>query len=145
LPPPPQQNLSHHSPHSSFSSHSGPLSVTIPGHQPSVYPGGPSPYGLPRASSSSSRASPSPVTQKRSGREREQEAWSDNTWRSIIDAALVKDQQAVQLDELQLTAVAANLYALAANAIGRVILMCSSAKKKQSLLAFVSRFQFMWK
>ncbi|KAG0261961.1 hypothetical protein BG011_000510 [Mortierella polycephala] len=135
LPPPPQHGLSQHSPHSSFSSHSGPLSVTIPGHQPSVYPGGSSPYGPPRASFSSSRASPSPVTQTRSGREREQEARSDNAWRSIFDAALVKAQQAVQLDELQETALAANLYAQAANDLGRVIPMCSSEKKKQSMLA----------
>ncbi|KAF9192847.1 hypothetical protein BGZ51_004610 [Haplosporangium sp. Z 767] len=71
----------------------------------------------------------------RSGREREQEAWSDNAWRSIFDAALVKAQQAVQLDELQETTLAANLYAQAANDLGRVIPMCSSEKKKQSMLA----------
>ncbi|KAF9297532.1 hypothetical protein BGZ74_009778 [Mortierella antarctica] len=62
-------------------------------------------------------------------------SWSDNNWRSIFDAALVKAQQAVQLDELKETALAANLYAQAANDLGRVIPMCGSEKKKQSMLA----------
>ncbi|KAG0100756.1 hypothetical protein BGZ93_005323 [Podila epicladia] len=62
-------------------------------------------------------------------------SWSDNSWRSIFDAALVKAQQAVQLDELKETALAANLYAQAANDLGRVIPMCGSEKKKQSMLA----------
>lgn len=74
----------------------------------------------------------------RSGRDRDQEAWNDSAWRSIFDAALVKAQQAVQLDELQETTLAANLYAQAANDLGRVIPMCSSEKKKQSMLAIVS-------
>lgn len=67
-------------------------------------------------------------------------SWSDNNWRSIFDAALVKAQQAVQLDELKETALAANLYAQAANDLGRVIPMCGSEKKKQSMLAIVSLF-----
>ncbi|KAG0349497.1 hypothetical protein BG004_005159 [Podila humilis] len=62
-------------------------------------------------------------------------AWSDSNWRSIFDAALVKAQQAVQLDELKETTLAANLYAQAANDLGRVIPMCGSEKKKQSMLA----------
>ncbi|KAG0034309.1 hypothetical protein BGZ82_005779 [Podila clonocystis] len=62
-------------------------------------------------------------------------SWSDNNWRSIFDAALVKAQQAVQLDELKETTLAANLYAQAANDLGRVIPMCGSEKKKQSMLA----------
>ncbi|KAI1311890.1 hypothetical protein EDD11_003291 [Mortierella claussenii] len=66
---------------------------------------------------------------------RAQETWADNGWRSIFDAALVKAQQAVQLDELGETTVAANLYAQAANDLGRVIPMCGSEKKKQSMLA----------
>ncbi|KFH65102.1 hypothetical protein MVEG_08583 [Podila verticillata NRRL 6337] len=62
-------------------------------------------------------------------------SWSDTNWRSIFDAALVKAQQAVQLDELKETTLAANLYAQAANDLGRVIPMCGSEKKKQSMLA----------
>ncbi|KAG0342613.1 hypothetical protein BG000_003220 [Podila horticola] len=62
-------------------------------------------------------------------------SWSDSNWRSIFDAALVKAQQAVQLDELKETTLAANLYAQAANDLGRVIPMCGSEKKKQSMLA----------
>ncbi|KAF9420068.1 hypothetical protein BGZ94_009224 [Podila epigama] len=58
-----------------------------------------------------------------------------SNWRSIFDAALVKAQQAVQLDELKETALATNLYAQAANDLGRVIPLCSSEKKKQSMLA----------
>ncbi|KAF8985167.1 hypothetical protein BGZ46_005713 [Entomortierella lignicola] len=65
----------------------------------------------------------------------QQENWADNSWRSIFDAALVKAQQAVQLDELGESALAANLYAQAANDLGRVIPMCGSEKKKQSMLA----------
>ncbi|KAF8941035.1 hypothetical protein BGZ58_003173 [Dissophora ornata] len=64
-----------------------------------------------------------------------QEGWVDNTWRSIFDAALLKAQQAVQLDELGEATLAANLYAQAANDLGRVIPMCGSEKKKQSMLA----------
>ncbi|KAG0260554.1 hypothetical protein BG011_001827 [Mortierella polycephala] len=56
-------------------------------------------------------------------------------WRSIFDAALVKAQQAVKLDELDETALAANLYAQAANDLGRVIPMCKSEKKMQSMQA----------
>jgi len=67
-------------------------------------------------------------------------SWSDTNWRSIFDAALVKAQQAVQLDELKETTLAANLYAQAANDLGRVIPMCGSEKKKQSMLAIVSLF-----
>lgn len=79
------------------------------------------------------------MAQPRSGRERsDTETWSDSTWRNIFDAALVKAQQAVQLDELQETALAANLYAQAANDLGRVIPMCSSEKKQQSMMAIVS-------
>ncbi|KAG0347977.1 hypothetical protein BG004_006455 [Podila humilis] len=88
-------------------------------------------FAPPRASfSSSSRASP--VGHSKTGRE---DPWPDNQWRNIFDAALVKAQQAVQLDELQETALAANLYAQAANDLGRVIPMCTSEKKKQSMLA----------
>ncbi|KAI7823897.1 hypothetical protein BC939DRAFT_451171, partial [Gamsiella multidivaricata] len=125
------QNSPNPSPHSSYSSQSGQLNVNAAGQL--VYPGG-AIYDPPRASfSSSSRASP--VGRSRSGRDREQELWSDGNWRSIFDAALVKAQQAVQLDELQETTLAANLYAQAANDLGRVIPMCSSEKKKQSMLA----------
>ncbi|KAG9327106.1 hypothetical protein KVV02_008736 [Mortierella alpina] len=112
---------------SSFSS--GPLNLSGLGS----HPGGSS-FAPPRASFSSSRASP--VGQPRSGRERsDTETWSDSAWRNIFDAALVKAQQAVQLDELQETALAANLYAQAANDLGRVIPMCSSEKKQQSMMA----------
>ncbi|KAF9542618.1 hypothetical protein EC957_001825 [Mortierella hygrophila] len=122
------QTVSNHSPHSSFSSHSGPINNN--------YSTAPSSYAPPRASfSSSSRASPVGAPPGRSGRDRDQEAWNDSAWRSIFDAALVKAQQAVQLDELQETTLAANLYAQAANDLGRVIPMCSSEKKKQSMLA----------
>ncbi|KAF9349123.1 hypothetical protein BGX26_012542 [Mortierella sp. AD094] len=132
-PPPPQSGHSNnhghghghsystasHSSHSSHSSQSGQLNVNAAG-QP-VYPGGPSSLDPPRASFSSSRASP--VGRMRSGRERERErdydSRSDSEWRSIFDAALVKAQQAVQLDELQETTLAANLYAQAANDLGR--------------------------
>ncbi|KAI8604452.1 hypothetical protein EDD21DRAFT_216477 [Dissophora ornata] len=113
--------------HSSFSSQSG-HNVNAVGQL--VYPGGP--YE-PRPSFSSSRASP--LDRARSGRERGQDAWSDSNWRSIFDAALVKAQQAVQLDELQETALAANLYAQAASDLGRVIPLCGSERKKQSMLA----------
>jgi hypothetical protein len=69
----------------------------------------------------------------------QQESWSsDKSWRSIFDAALVKAQQAVQLDEIGQTAVASNLYAQAASDLGRVIPLCGSEKKKQSMLAIVS-------
>ena len=122
-----------HSPHSSFSSQSG-HNVNAAGHL--VYPGGPSSYEPSRPSFSSSRASP--VGLARSGREREQDAWSDSNWRSIFDAALVKAPQAVQLDELQETALAASLYAQAASDLGRVIPLCGSERKKQSMLAIVS-------
>ncbi|KAG0309074.1 hypothetical protein BGZ98_005396 [Dissophora globulifera] len=71
----------------------------------------------------------------RSGRDRDRESWSDSNWRSIFDAALVKAQQAVQLDELQETALAANLYAQAANDLARVIPLCGSERKQQSMLA----------
>ncbi|KAG0036450.1 hypothetical protein BGZ82_004190, partial [Podila clonocystis] len=97
-------------------------------------------FAPPRASfSTSSRASP--VGHSKSGRgdrdrDRDREdQWQDSAWRNIFDAALVKAQQAVQLDELQETALAANLYAQAANDLGRVIPMCTSEKKKQSMLA----------
>ncbi|KAG0030784.1 hypothetical protein BGZ81_002196 [Podila clonocystis] len=93
-------------------------------------------FAPPRASfSSSSRASP--VGHSKSGRgDRDREdQWQDITWRNIFDAALVKAQQAVQLDELQETTLAANLYAQAANDLDRVIPMCTSEKKKQSMLA----------
>ncbi|KAG0369638.1 hypothetical protein BGZ54_009370 [Gamsiella multidivaricata] len=63
------------------------------------------------------------------------ETRADSNWRSIFDAALVKAQQAVQLDELGESTVAANLYAQAANDLGRVIPLCGSEKKKQSMLA----------
>ncbi|KAF9934413.1 hypothetical protein FBU30_002237 [Linnemannia zychae] len=120
--------VSNHSPHSSFSSHSGPMNNS--------YSTAPSSYAPPRASfSSSSRASPVTGPSGRSGRDREQDTWNDSAWRSIFDAALVKAQQAVQLDELQETTLAANLYAQAANDLGRVIPMCSSEKKKQSMLS----------
>ncbi|KAG0041847.1 hypothetical protein BGZ83_001234 [Gryganskiella cystojenkinii] len=149
--------------HSSFSSQSGQqqMNINAPGHL--VYAGvgaglppGPTlsnAFAPPRASFSSSRASPvgdqlPPQSQQpppqqqqtsrssRSGKERDQEqAWNDSAWRGIFDAALVKAQQAVQLDELQETAMAANLYAQAANDLGRVIPMCSSEKKKQSMVA----------
>ncbi|KAF9956418.1 hypothetical protein BGZ72_002796 [Mortierella alpina] len=116
---------------SSFSS--GPLNLSGLGQHTTLYPGGSS-FAPPRPSFSSSRASP--VGQPRSGRERsDTETWSDSTWRNIFDAALVKAQQAVQLDELQETALAANLYAQAANDLGRVIPMCSSEKKQQSMMA----------
>lgn len=127
------QTVSNHSPHSSFSSHSGPINNS--------YSTATSSYAPPRASfSSSSRASPVGAPPGRSGRDRDQDAWNDSAWRSIFDAALVKAQQAVQLDELQETTLAANLYAQAANDLGRVIPMCSSEKKKQSMLAIVSLF-----
>ncbi|KAF9977725.1 hypothetical protein BGZ73_005088 [Actinomortierella ambigua] len=61
--------------------------------------------------------------------------WSDGNWRAIFDAALVKAQQAVQLDELREFGLAAQLYSQAANDLGRVIPMCSSEKKKHSMLA----------
>ncbi|KAG0209902.1 hypothetical protein BGX28_009869 [Mortierella sp. GBA30] len=63
------------------------------------------------------------------------EPQQQDSWRSVFDAALVKAQQAVQLDELGETTLAANLYAQAANDLGRVIPMCGSEKKKQSMLA----------
>ncbi|KAF9107570.1 hypothetical protein BGX29_005929 [Mortierella sp. GBA35] len=130
-------SISNHSPHSSFSSHSGPISNSNSSNNNNHYSTPPSSFAPPRASfSSSSRASPvGPPSSGRSGRERDQDAWNDSAWRSIFDAALVKAQQAVQLDELQETTLAANLYAQAANDLGRVIPMCSSEKKKQSMLA----------
>ncbi|KAG0377281.1 hypothetical protein BGX24_006386, partial [Mortierella sp. AD032] len=125
------QSVSNHSPHSSFSSHSGPINSSN-----NNYSTAPSSYAPPRASfSSSSRASPVAGPSGRSGRDRDQDAWNDSAWRSIFDAALVKAQQAVQLDELQETTLAANLYAQAASDLGRVIPMCSSEKKKQSMLS----------
>ncbi|KAG0210969.1 hypothetical protein BGX28_008677 [Mortierella sp. GBA30] len=138
----PRINLGHrhsssHSAQSSFSSQSGSSNISGPSQQTMVYSGGPSSFAPPRTSFSSPRASP--VAQLRSNRERsDTETWSDGAWRSIFDAALVKAQQAVQLDELQETALAANLYAQAANDLGRVIPMCSSEKKKQSMLAIQS-------
>ncbi|KAG0003349.1 hypothetical protein BGZ79_001121 [Entomortierella chlamydospora] len=139
-PPPPQSgHMSHghsystasHSSQSSYSSHSGQLNA--PGL--TGYPGGPSSLDPPRPSLSPS--GPNPLGRMRSSRERERDSdsRSDNEWRSIFDAALVKAQQAVQLDELQETTLAANLYAQAANDLGRVIPLCSSEKKKQSMLA----------
>ncbi|KAF9130088.1 hypothetical protein BGW39_003492 [Mortierella sp. 14UC] len=125
-------SVSNHSPHSSFSSHSGPINSSNNNN----YSTAPSSYAPPRASfSTSSRASPVAGPFGLSGRDRDQDAWNDGAWRSIFDAALVKAQQAVQLDELQETTLAANLYAQAANDLGRVIPMCSSEKKKQSMLA----------
>ncbi|KAG0281222.1 hypothetical protein BGZ95_005827 [Linnemannia exigua] len=124
------QSVSNHSTHSSFSSHSGPINSS------NNYSTAPSSYAPPRASfSSSPRASPVGGPSGRSGRDKDQDAWNDSAWRSIFDAALVKAQQAVQLDELQETTLAANLYAQAANDLGRVIPMCSSEKKKQSMLS----------
>lgn len=100
-------------------------------------------FAPPRASfSSSSRASPVGHSISARGERDREEPWQDNAWRSIFDAALVKAQQAVQLDELQETALAANLYAQAANDLGRVIPMCTSEKKKQSMIAIVSRISF---
>ncbi|KAF9543957.1 hypothetical protein EC957_000322 [Mortierella hygrophila] len=64
----------------------------------------------------------------------QQENWSEYNWRNIFDAALVKAQQAVQLDELGETVLATQLYAQAANDLGRVIPLCGSEKKKQSML-----------
>ncbi|KAF9926113.1 hypothetical protein FBU30_004257 [Linnemannia zychae] len=64
----------------------------------------------------------------------QQENRPDQNWRSIFDAALVKAQQAVQLDELGETTMAIQLYSQAANDLGRVIPMCGSEKKKQSML-----------
>ncbi|KAF8975775.1 hypothetical protein BGZ46_008867 [Entomortierella lignicola] len=118
--------------HSSYSSQSGQHNINAAGQL--VYPVSSSSFEPPRPSFSSSRASP--VGRMRSGRERERDHDSrDSEWRSTFDAALVKAQQAVQLDELKETALAANLYAQAANDLGRVIPMCSSEKKKQSMLA----------
>ncbi|KAF9963128.1 hypothetical protein BGZ65_005787, partial [Modicella reniformis] len=70
--------------------------------------------------------------------QQQQNTWSDKGWRSIFDAALAKAQQAVQLDGLGETKLAANLYAQAANDLGRVIPLCGSEKKKQSMLAIQS-------
>ncbi|KAK3810788.1 MAG: hypothetical protein J3Q66DRAFT_413936, partial [Benniella sp.] len=116
------QGYSSQSAHSSYSSHSGHV----------AYPGG---FDPPRPSySASSRGSP--TGRSRSSRDyKSQDAWQDNSWRSIFDAALVKAQQAVQLDELRETALAANLYSQAANDLGRVIPICTNEKKKQSMLA----------
>ncbi|KAF9585257.1 hypothetical protein BGW38_003181 [Lunasporangiospora selenospora] len=62
-------------------------------------------------------------------------AEADSQWRGIFDDALAKAQQAVQLDEAGETIMSSNLYAQAASDLGRVIPMCSSDKKKQSMLA----------
>ncbi|KAG0378864.1 hypothetical protein BGX24_002580 [Mortierella sp. AD032] len=67
--------------------------------------------------------------------QQQQENSSENNWRNIFDAALVKAQQAVQLDELGETVLATQLYSQAANDLGRVIPMCGSEKKKQSMLS----------
>lgn len=136
---PPPQPPSGHSPHSSVSSQSAIQSYSGPVMGQGAHSSSNSSFAPPRASfSSSSRASP--VGHSKSGRgDRDREdQWQDSAWRSIFDAALVKAQQAVQLDELQETALAANLYAQAANDLGRVIPMCTSEKKKQSMLAIVS-------
>ncbi|KAF9029299.1 hypothetical protein BGZ52_003580 [Haplosporangium bisporale] len=134
---PPQPPLGH-SPHSSvssqtaFQSYSGPAMGAGGAGQSSSN----SSFAPPRASfSSSSRASPVGHSKSVRGERDREEPWQDNAWRSIFDAALVKAQQAVQLDELQETALAANLYAQAANDLGRVIPMCTSEKKKQSMIA----------
>ncbi|KAF9409163.1 hypothetical protein BGZ94_002038 [Podila epigama] len=131
-PPPSLHGLpAGHAPRSSISSQSvaGPPSTVSTSFTP------------PRASFSSS-SRPSPVVHSKSiksGSEQQRgdrdDAWTDNAWRSIFDAALVKAQQAVQLDELQETSLAASLYAQAAHDLGRVIPMCTSEKKKQSMTA----------
>ncbi|KAF9156640.1 hypothetical protein BG015_003242 [Linnemannia schmuckeri] len=77
---------------------------------------------------------PPQATQQSQQPQQQQENWPDYNWRSIFDAALVKAQQAVQLDELGETVLATQLYAQAANDLGRVIPMCGSEKKKQSML-----------
>ncbi|KAF9958002.1 hypothetical protein BGZ70_009341, partial [Mortierella alpina] len=87
-----------------------------------------------RASVVSLRTNPSRQSSPSIGHESEQQPQQEN-WRSIFDGALVKAQQAVQLDELGEATLAANLYAQAANDLGRVIPMCGSEKKKQSMLA----------
>jgi hypothetical protein len=76
--------------------------------------------------------------QQQQQQQQHQENWSDYNWRNIFDAALVKAQQAVQLDEQGETVLATQLYAQAANDLGRVIPMCGSEKKKQSMLTIVS-------
>ncbi|KAF9569248.1 hypothetical protein EC968_002618 [Mortierella alpina] len=87
-----------------------------------------------RTSVASLRTNPSRQSSPSIGLESEQQPQQEN-WRSIFDGALVKAQQAVQLDELGEATLAANLYAQAANDLGRVIPMCGSEKKKQSMLA----------
>ncbi|KAF9285756.1 hypothetical protein BGZ68_003582 [Mortierella alpina] len=87
-----------------------------------------------RASAVSLRTNPSRQSSPAIGHGSEQQSQPEN-WRSIFDGALVKAQQAVQLDELGEATLAANLYAQAANDLGRVIPMCGSEKKKQSMLA----------
>ncbi|KAG9325025.1 hypothetical protein KVV02_001024 [Mortierella alpina] len=85
-----------------------------------------------RTSVVSLRINPSRQSSPSIGHESEPQ---QENWRSIFDGALVKAQQAVQLDELGEATLAANLYAQAANDLGRVIPMCGSEKKKQSMLA----------
>ncbi|OAQ27977.1 hypothetical protein K457DRAFT_156544 [Linnemannia elongata AG-77] len=75
-----------------------------------------------------------PPAQTTQQQPQQQEKWSEYNWRNIFDAALVKAQQAVQLDELGETVLATQLYAQAANDLGRVIPLCGSEKKKQSML-----------
>ncbi|KAF9106255.1 hypothetical protein BGX29_010011 [Mortierella sp. GBA35] len=82
------------------------------------------------ASSSNLYSQPPPTQQQQP----QKENWSDYNWRNIFDAALVKAQQAVQLDELGEAVLAMQLYQQAANDLGRVIPMCGSEKKKQSML-----------
>ncbi|KAF9953801.1 hypothetical protein BGZ72_005135 [Mortierella alpina] len=87
-----------------------------------------------RGSVLSVRTNPSRQSSPSIGLGSEQQPQQEN-WRSVFDGALVKAQQAVQLDELGEATLAANLYAQAANDLGRVIPMCGSEKKKQSMLA----------
>ncbi|KAF9907620.1 hypothetical protein EC991_010739 [Linnemannia zychae] len=75
-----------------------------------------------------------PQVQQQQQPQQQQENWSEYNWRNIFDAALVKAQQAVQLDELGETVMATQLYSQAANDLGRVIPLCGSEKKKQSML-----------
>lgn len=79
---------------------------------------------------------PTQITQQ--PQQQQQENWSEYNWRTLFDAALVKAQQAVQLDEQGEAVMATQLYAQAANDLGRVIPMCGSEKKKQSMLTIVS-------
>ncbi|KAF9438325.1 hypothetical protein BGZ76_008608 [Entomortierella beljakovae] len=142
--PPPQQQQHSGNPNNFGHSHS--YSTASQSSQSSYssqsgqqgYSGGHGTFDPPRPFISSPRASP--VGNGRSGRNRNRDRDSsrDHIWRSTFDAALVKAQQAVQLDELKETALAANLYSQAANDLGRVIPMCTNEKKKQSMLAIQS-------